>query len=56
MFFYGDLDPFYDPHTRSVIESMQRQLDSVEFFFDAGQAHVCDPALAVDAMQALLVE
>jgi dienelactone hydrolase len=56
VFFYGDLDPFYDSHTRAVIESMQRKMDSVELFLDAGQAHVCDPALAIEAIQALLVE
>jgi hypothetical protein len=56
VFIYGDLDPFYNAETRAVIESMQRKMDSVELYLDAGQAHVCDPALAIEAIQALLVE
>jgi predicted esterase len=56
VFIYGDLDPFYDAETRAVIESMQRKMDSVELYLDAGQGHVCDPALAIEAIQTLLVE
>lgn len=56
VFFYGDLDPFYNMETRAVIESMQRKMDSVELYLDVGQAHVCDPVLAIEAIQALLVE
>jgi hypothetical protein len=56
VFIYGDRDPFYNAEARAVIASMQRKMASVELYLDAGQAHVCDPALAIEAIQALLVE
>jgi dienelactone hydrolase len=56
VFFYGDRDVFYNAESRAVIESMQRKMDSVELYLDAGQSHVCDPALAIEAIQALLVK
>jgi predicted esterase len=56
VFFYGDLDPFYDAETRAVIESMRRKMASVDLGLDAGQAHVCDPFLAIEAIRAILVE
>ncbi len=56
VFFYGDRDAFYDAETRATIEAMQRKMDSVELYLDAGQGHVCDPALALEAIRALLVK
>lgn len=56
VFFYGDRDAFYDAEARAVIEAMQRKMTSVELYLDAGQGHVCDPALAMEAIQALLVK
>jgi dienelactone hydrolase len=55
-FFYGDRDPFYNAQTRAVIASMQRKMESVALYLDTGQAHVCDPALAIEAIQAFLAE
>jgi len=56
VFFFGDHDAFYNAETRAAIEAMQSKMDSVELYLDADQAHVCDPALAMEAIQALLVE
>jgi dienelactone hydrolase len=56
VFYYGDHDAFYNAESRAVIESMQRKMDSVELYLDAGQGHVCDPALGVEAIRALLAK
>lgn len=56
VFIYGDLDPFYNAETRAGIASMQSKMDSVELVLDAGQGHVCNPDLAIEAIEALLVK
>ncbi len=54
VFFWGEFDPYYDPDNRAVVESMQEKMDFIELYLDAGQAHVCDSALALETIRALL--
>jgi predicted esterase len=53
VFFYGDHDTMY-AGARAAIEGMQRTMDSVELYLDAGQGHTCDPALGLEAVRAFL--
>lgn len=55
VFFYGDHDPLYAA-ARPAIEGMQKRMDAVALYLDAGQGHVCDPALGLEAIRALLAE
>ena len=55
VFFYGDHDPLY-ANARAAIQAMQSNMDSVDLYLDAGQGHVCDPALGLEALQGLLVK
>lgn len=56
VFIYGDLDAFFDAETRAVIESMRGKMASVDLALDAGEAHVCDPSLGIEAIRPILVQ